>query len=168
MKYRLFKIAATCFIMSFSLIFSSCSKSVPAQYQVKNKETAKETDYYLNITSVDEIGLDVISDWQKSIPITDGFYNYIYADPDSCDLLITIPRKQNEVAALTNDHVTINVVDSVLKVYIDEVVTETSLESSDKNTILHFVAPPESAWPSTVEVYWNTEKMSCDGSDWKK
>jgi len=165
MNSRKLKIISVSFLIVFTMIISACMSNVPAKYQVKNKETGKTTDYYLNIVSIDEIGTERITEWFDKITNSDGFLYYVYSDPDSWETIIYLPNKQNLIANLNNGNITIDIVDSVLKVYYDAKNVKPDVNNKNETLIIHLKAPPRGAWPATIEVYWNDEKVACKGFD---
>lgn len=150
-------------LVSILSIFSGCSNNVPKKYQVKNKETGIAINYYLNIVKSNEIGIDAVTEWLKQAKKSDGFLYYIYSDPDSWDVLIYLPNKQDVIASLNNNNIKISRADSVLKVYIDAPNVEAEDDTDKFPTLIHLKAPARGAWPSEIKVYWNDDQLNCDG-----
>lgn len=169
------------------LLFSACSGSgnpirgqyFPEEYQVKNHTDGKNSAFGLNIAPAEEMG-DWVADWLSGVTAGDGFQYFVYADPDSWDVYLYYPEKQAEIAALTNDDVSVEYAGGTLSVYVtacreedgaadgsltedgakegglaENGAAEGGLAENGKVWILHFAAYPLGAWPSEIRLYWN-------------
>lgn len=132
--------------------FSSQDSVIDKRYDVIDKSTGEVSQYLLTITNCGAISLDVITEWVGKCEAVDGYYDYIYSDPDSWDIFLYIPNAQELFGDIQNSNVEIEVTDSILKVYID--ITDVSTkEKKSGELIIHLVAPLRGSWPIASELY---------------
>ena len=140
--------------------------SVPEQYQVLDEENGKVSDYMLNITDTETIGLETVERWLKECDSTKtGFQWLMYTDPDSWDAFLYLPALQETVGDLTNADVTIHITveeQQILNVFL-HTRKDMTHEKSAEEQLLHLAAPMRGIWPDEVRVYVDGEELNCDG-----
>lgn len=152
-------------ILLIATLISSCSSlekqssddGVPnavtgEQYAVIDKSTGGISQYLLNITNCEAISLDVISEWVETCEDVDGYYDYIYSDSDSWDIFLYVPHAQELFGDIQNSDIEIEIIDNVLKIYIDTTNISRKEKKSDE-LIIHFLAPVRGSWPRASELY---------------
>ena len=152
----------------FLFIFSGCSISnntpnAPSQtkegkYEVIERSTGRISPYLLNITNCEDISLDPITEWVNQCELTDGYHDYIYADPDSCDLFLYIPNAPEIFGDIQNKDIEIEVIDNVLKIYV-QTSGVTTREKSSGELIIHIKAPLRGAWPNASELFIDEKQI---------
>lgn len=162
----------------FCIVFlSACSASrdnpgnirgqyFPEEYQVKNHADERISAFGLNIAPADEMG-DWVVDWLSGVTAGDGFQYFIYSDPDSWDVYIYYPERQEEIKGLVNDDVSVEYSDGILSVYVttcreDGGLTDSGPAGGGENWILHFAAYPFGTWPSKIKLYWDDCEILCE------
>lgn len=135
------------------------------EHQVKNYTDGEISAFGLNIAPADMMG-DWVVDWLSNVSTGDGFQYFVYSDPDSWDVYLYYPNNHAKIPLLSNDDVKVDFSDSSLKIYVTESVGETTTDDT-KDWILHFASYPRGAWPSSVELYWNTVEIPCDAISFK-
>lgn len=141
--------------------------AIPEQYQVKEEETGAVSDYMLNITDREAIGLKAVDDWLTGCdPSGEGFQWLIYTDPDSWDAFFYLPSIRERVGNLTNNDVTITVTEEdsgrALNIYL-HTRADMGKGKPAEEQLLHFIAPLRGAWPNEARVYIDGKELSCDG-----
>ena len=160
-------------ILFVALVLPACSDATQdtsneaASYFAEEQQVKNETDgeisaFGLNIAPADTMG-DWVVDWLANVSIGDGFQYFVYSDPDSWDVYLYYPNNHAKIPLLTNDDVAVDFSDGSLKVYVTESIEETAADDT-KDWILHFAAYPRGAWPTSVELYWNTAEIPCDAT----
>ena len=153
------------FIAIFTFVCTGCTgivhmlDSFRAQYAVSEKNSGKVSSYLLSITNCEAISLDVVTQWIEGCASSDGYYEYVYADPDSWDVFLYMPNAQKAFGDIQNNNVAIAIEDSVLKIYITT-GEELPHEKASDQLILHIKAPDRGAWPSSTELYIDEKEVT--------
>lgn len=143
------------------------SAAVPEEYQVRDEITGNVSDYMLNITNAEAIGLDAVDAWlARCDPSCNGFQWLQYSDPDSWDAFFYLPSVPERAGDLVNADISISVVKEgtrhILNIYL-HTREDMGKEKTAEEQLLHFAAPMLGAWPSEARVYMGGEELSCDG-----
>lgn len=164
---------AVAVIVLGTVVLPACSDTTPdagretvayfaEEYQVKNHTDGGISEFGLSIAPADEMG-DWVVDWLADVSAGDGFQYFVYSDPDSWDAYLCYPANHT-LPLLTNDDVTVEVIDGSLKVYVTESTEGTAAAENTETWVLHFAANPRGVWPTGVELYWNQAAIPCDAA----
>ena len=94
-----------------------------------------------------EIEIEIINNWIISCEQAEGYYQFIYSDPDSWDMFIFYSPYN---MGFSRNEFKFSVDGSVVKIYV------TSTESTDASTdymLFRIQAPLRGVWPTSSELY---------------
>ena len=141
------------FFLFIVLLFSSC--------------TNESNGYKVNQITYDEISVQSIKDWLDKSTDKTGYYEYVYSDPDSWDMLIYSPNINEKLEYVFYKYDKIEIVESTIKIYFTK---EMAVYDSDvkKDFLFHLVAPTRGAWPAKSELFIDGKSITCISRDFSK
>ena len=131
---------------------SKYSESTARDYE----ETA--SGYKAAFYDKSEIDVKAIENWLSSCEPADGYYQYIYSDPDSWDMYIYYSPENGSMSA---KGFRFAVVDSVVKI---QVQNDSLADTAADYFLLRVQAPLRGAWPNTSEL--NIDDKTIDRQDY--
>ena len=140
-------------------IHDEVSQSI-TKYSDETDKYYEETDsgYKAAFYKKDEISVKRISDWLVSCEPSDGYYQYIYSDPDSWDMFIYYSPGN---VSFNNDNLKFSVDGTVVKV---TVTNDSANQTSEDYTLIRIQAPLRGAWPTSSELYIDGSKIELQDS----
>ena len=103
-----------------------------------------------------EIDIARISEWLAACEPSGGYYHYIYSDPDSWDMFIYYPVKNNSNEVYKSFKFC--VVEKIVRVYVES--NEASFEEPPSEYILlRIQAHPRGVWPSGSALFINGREI---------
>jgi len=117
------------------------------------------TGYKATTYEKSDITAEKVASWLTACGKSEGYYQYIYSDPDSWDMFIYYSP---DVGRISSNGFKFSVVDSVVKVYV---TNDGSTGAHADFILIRIQAPLRGAWPSTSELYVDDRKIDMQGSD---
>ena len=156
--------------LSFIIIISLCACSQNGEQDIDwsvskySESTARNYEgtasgYKAAFYDKDEIDVKPIENWLSSCTPADGYYQYIYSDPDSWDMYIYY-FPENGSMSVTGFRFA--VVDSVVKI---DVQNDGSAGTVADYLLIRIQAPLRGAWPNTSELYIDNRIIDKQGDD---
>ena len=117
---------------------------ITGKYYEENSTGYKAAFYEKN-----EIGIEKIENWLTACETAEGYYQYIYSDPDSWDMFIYYSPENASFCAYDFKF---SVDASVVNVYVSN---DNSADFSADYILIRIQAPKRGVWPNSSELYVN-------------
>ena len=138
-------------------------------WSVSNYSEATESDYEETASGYKaafyykrEIDIKAIENWLSSCEPAEGYYQYIYSDPDSWDMFIYYSPENGSISV---DGFRFAVIDSVVKIDVQSDGSAGTAGTAADYLLIRVQAPQSGAWPNTSELYIDGKRIDRQGAD---